>query len=213
MFVAARGGSATEWAVTFCGVLCGWGYLNRIEHWVKETVSQRVYGMALGYEDLNDHELLRHDPLLAVMSGRTDTEAALAGKSTLNRMELSGKKEDRYKKILCDGEAIDRLLVDVFVEFMLKRPIRSCWIWMRQTLQSMAGRKAASSMVSTITTVICRSTSFAITTCWLPVCGNPISTDRLDRWRKSNGLSDTSAKAGLAYGSFCEPILVSAAMA
>jgi hypothetical protein len=95
---------------------------NRIEHSVQEMVSQRVYGMALGYEDLNDHELLRHDPLLAVMSGRTDTESALAGKSTLNRMELSGKKEDRYKKILCDTEAIDRLLVDVFVESYAKAP-------------------------------------------------------------------------------------------
>src|SRR5579871_3183805 len=68
---------------------------KRIDHPVGEMVSQRVYGMALGYEDLNDHEYLRHDALLSVMSGRSDTESALAGKSTLNRMELSGKKGDR----------------------------------------------------------------------------------------------------------------------
>ena len=89
---------------------------GRIEHSVEEMVAQRVYGMALGYEDLNDHEQLRHDPLLAVMAGKTETESALAGKRTLNRLELSTKKTDRYKKILCDTESVDRLLVDVFLE-------------------------------------------------------------------------------------------------
>jgi len=61
---------------------------GRIEHTVGQMVAQRVYGMALGYEDLNDHEQLRHDPLLAMMSGRKDPESALAGKSTLKRLEL-----------------------------------------------------------------------------------------------------------------------------
>ena len=95
---------------------------KRIDHTVEEMVSQRVYGMALGYEDLNDHEQLRHDPLLAVMAGRSDTASALAGKSTLNRLELSGKKEDRYKKILCNSEAVDRLMVDVFLESYTAAP-------------------------------------------------------------------------------------------
>jgi DDE family transposase len=95
---------------------------KRIEHPVQEMVSQRVYGTALGYEDLNDHEQLRHDPLLAVMAGREDSDTALAGKSTLNRLELSAKKEDRYKKVLCDSEAVDRLLVDVFLESYSKAP-------------------------------------------------------------------------------------------
>src|SRR5262245_24245226 len=63
---------------------------KRIDHPVEEMVSQRAYGIALGHEDLNDHEHLRHDPLLAVLAGRSDMESALAGKSTLNRMELSG---------------------------------------------------------------------------------------------------------------------------
>src|SRR5205814_1241041 len=89
---------------------------SRIEHQVEEMVAQRVYGIALGYEDLNDHDQLRHDPLLAVMSGRADAKSALAGKSTLNRLELSTAKQDRYKKIRCDTQAIDRLLVDVFLE-------------------------------------------------------------------------------------------------
>jgi hypothetical protein len=94
----------------------------RIDHPVEEMVSQRVYGIALGYEDLNDHEQLRHDPLLAVMAGRADTESALAGKSTLNRLELSTKKQDRYKKILCNTEAIDRLMVDGFLESYAAAP-------------------------------------------------------------------------------------------
>lgn len=55
---------------------------KRIDHPVEEMVSQRVYGTALGYEDLNDHEQLRHDPLLAVMAGPSDADSALAGKST-----------------------------------------------------------------------------------------------------------------------------------
>jgi DDE family transposase len=89
---------------------------ERTDHTVDEMVSQRAYGIALGYEDLNDHEQLRHDPLLAMMAGRKDPETALAGKSTLNRLELSTKKPDRYKRILCHGEAVDRLMVDVFIE-------------------------------------------------------------------------------------------------
>jgi Transposase DDE domain group 1 len=95
---------------------------QRIDHPVQEMVSQRVYATALGYEDLNDHEHLRHDPLLVVLAGRADTDSALAGKSTLNRLELSEKKPDRYKKIYCDTEAVDRLLVDVFLEAFTKAP-------------------------------------------------------------------------------------------
>ena len=95
---------------------------SRIEHQVEEMVAQRVYGIALGYEDLNDHEQLRHDPLLAVMAGRSDTGSALAGKSTLNRLELSAVKQDRYKKIFCDTQAVDRLLVDVFLESKPQAP-------------------------------------------------------------------------------------------
>ena len=97
---------------------------ERIDHTVDEMVAQRAYGIALGYEDLNDHEQLRHDPLLAMMAGRKDPESALAGKSTLNRLELSTKKPDRYKKILCNEEAVDRLMVDVFVESHSQAPVQ-----------------------------------------------------------------------------------------
>ena len=89
---------------------------TRVQHPVAELLSQRVFGLALGYEDLNDHDRLRHDPLLGAMAGKSDQRASLAGKSTLNRLELSTEEVTRYKKISCDTAAIDRLLVDVFLE-------------------------------------------------------------------------------------------------
>jgi hypothetical protein len=88
---------------------------ERIEHTVEQMLSQRIYGLALGYEDLNDHEQLRRDPLLGLLSGRGDLDEPLAGKSTLNRLELIGRSA-RYHKIGYSPEAIDRLLVDLFIE-------------------------------------------------------------------------------------------------
>ena len=88
----------------------------RVQHSVAELLSQRVFSLALGYEDLNDHDRLRHDPLLGAVSGKADKTKLLAGKSTLNRLELSTKEATRYKKISCDTQAIDRLLIDVFLE-------------------------------------------------------------------------------------------------
>jgi Transposase DDE domain group 1 len=96
-----------------------------VQHSVREMVSQRVYGLALGYEDLSDHDQLREDPLLGVLSGkRSAGEVALAGKSTLNRLELSTGKPDRYKKIHCRQEAIDHLLVEMYLEAYEQVPER-----------------------------------------------------------------------------------------
>src|SRR5215218_5895892 len=100
-----------------------------IEHSVEELVAQRVYGLALGYEDLNDHDDLRCDPLLAAVVGKADPTGrgrkrprdrgkALAGKSTLNRLELSPVGADagsRYKKITCDIARVEQLLVELFL--------------------------------------------------------------------------------------------------
>jgi hypothetical protein len=99
----------------------------RIEHSVEQLVKQRVYGLALGYEDLNDHDLLRRDPLLAVLAGKTEpAQEPLAGKSTLNRLELTlplaPASQRRYKKILFDPESADQLLVDLFVQAQAKPP-------------------------------------------------------------------------------------------
>src|SRR5436305_2517914 len=84
---------------------------------VSQMLAQRVYGLALGYEDLNDHDQLRQDPLMQLMAGKADpgTEP-LAGKSTLNGMELGNGMPSRYKKITFWRDGIDDLLVDVFVE-------------------------------------------------------------------------------------------------
>ena len=89
---------------------------EQVEHSILEMLSQRIYGLALGYEDVNDHEQLRRDPVFGVLAGREELEAPLAGKSTLNRMELGAGVKDRYKKITFWKEAIDALLVKVFLE-------------------------------------------------------------------------------------------------
>jgi hypothetical protein len=95
---------------------------ERVEHTVQEMVAQRVYGLALGYEDVNDHEQLRTDPLMSVLAGREEVERPLAGKSTLNRLELGDGREDRYKKITFWKQGLDELLVKVFVESQEKVP-------------------------------------------------------------------------------------------
>ena len=91
----------------------------RITHPVSTLVRQRVYGLALGYEDLNDHDQLRHDPLFAVLAEAADLTAPLAGRSTLNRLELSAATVDeaeRYKKIAVDHAAVDRLFVALYLQ-------------------------------------------------------------------------------------------------
>ena len=100
-----------------------------IEHTLPELLKQRVFGLCLGYEDLNDHDQLRHDPLLAVLVGKTDPLGndrsratdrgkALAGKSTLNRLELTPVRADadsRYKKIVAHLGRIEEFLIAAFV--------------------------------------------------------------------------------------------------
>jgi hypothetical protein len=87
-----------------------------IEHTIPEMLAQRIYGLALGYEDINDHEQLRKDPVFGVLAGREALDQPLAGKSTLNRMELGTGINERYKKITFWKEAVDELLVKVFLE-------------------------------------------------------------------------------------------------
>jgi hypothetical protein len=91
-----------------------------IEHTVATLVRQRVFGIALGYEDLNDHDELRHDPMMAILAGklaaRREDCAPVAGKSTLNRLELSKLASDRYHKISHNPVGIRSLFVDLFLE-------------------------------------------------------------------------------------------------
>jgi len=98
---------------------------QRIEHELSEMLAQRIYGLALGYEDLNDHEQLRQDPLLGVLVGKKELGEPLAGKSTLNRLELTpvgSPCAERYNKISYSPEALDELLVDLFLEAHRQAP-------------------------------------------------------------------------------------------
>ena len=91
-----------------------------IEHEIATLVGQRIFGIALGYEDLNDHDHLRHDPIMAVLAGKLEARrqdcAPVAGKSTLNRLERSLPLPSRYHKISHDPQGIERLFVELFLE-------------------------------------------------------------------------------------------------
>jgi Transposase DDE domain group 1 len=97
-----------------------------IEHEVATLVGQRVFGIALGYEDLNDHDDLRHDPMMAVLAGKLEARredcAPVAGKSTLNRLELSKLEPTRYHKISHNPVAIKKLPVELFLEAHERAP-------------------------------------------------------------------------------------------
>ena len=100
-------------------------------HSLQELLAQRIFGIALGYEDLNDHEQLRHDPLMAVLAGKSDPAPqegfALAGKSTLNRLELTpvgADQNSRYKKIVARHRDIEKFFVDAFLQVHSKPPKR-----------------------------------------------------------------------------------------
>lgn len=104
---------------------------NRIEHSIESLIAQRIYGLIMGYEDLNDHEELRHDPMFALAVGKiigTENElGTLAGKSTLNRLEhcpetVEERAQSRYHRIGHDQEAIERLLVEIFLESSAQPP-------------------------------------------------------------------------------------------
>jgi hypothetical protein len=102
---------------------------DRVEHAVETLVAQRIHGIALGYEDLNDHDELRRDPVLGLVSGKLEAKrsdcAALAGKSTLNRLEHAPRTEDdRYRKLSLDEEAMKRLFVSLFLKGQATPPER-----------------------------------------------------------------------------------------
>jgi Transposase DDE domain group 1 len=97
-----------------------------VEHSVETLAMQRVFGIALGYEDLNHHDELRRDPVMAALAGKLEARrgdcAPLAGKRALNRLELSGAEPTRYHRIGHNGEAIENLFVDLVIESRRKAP-------------------------------------------------------------------------------------------
>lgn len=125
---AGRDGPGDPADGTVFGVLHRYTDAELVEHEVDTMVLQRVVGIALGYEDLNDHDELRHDPVLAVLAGKLAAKrsdcAPLAGKSTLNRLELSRPEPTRYHKVSHDPATIETLFVDVFLEAHRRPPVQ-----------------------------------------------------------------------------------------
>jgi hypothetical protein len=190
----------------------------RVEHEVATLVGQRVIGIALGYEDLVDHDWLRHDPAMASLAGKLEarraTCAPLAGKSTLNRLEHAPWKLDRYHKIGHAAAAIERLLVDLFLHAHRQPPARividldaSRARRRRLPLRSSRGqeapeatipctviRKGDSFTAAAIASAICRWTCSAVGTCSPPSCGARTVN------RRGNGTPDRRAKGPPVMG-------------
>jgi hypothetical protein len=161
---------------------------DRIEHTVGSLIRQRVYGIALGYEDLNDHDSLRHDVVMGLLSEKQqpggtdrlreqDQGKPIAGKSTLNRLELTpenANEKSRYKKIVADGRAIDELMVTVFVESYQSAPLEVV-LDVDATddpLQVIRRESISTAIMPSIAT--CRCISSVASTCCVRGCARPM---------------------------------------
>jgi len=100
---------------------------DAVTHTVGHLVRQRVYGLIAGYEDLNDHDVLRRDPVAQLVAGRVPGTAPLAGHSTLGRLELSARTisaTERDKKVAIDDERMQAFLITEFVRYAKRRKLR-----------------------------------------------------------------------------------------
>jgi len=191
-----------------------------IEHAVATLVGQRVYGIALGYEDLVDHDEVRHDPAMAVLAGKLAARrsdcAPVAGKSTLNRLELSRPVPSRYHKIGHDPARIEQLFVDLFLDAHRSAPEQIVLdldatddpLHGHQSLPPRRRGRDDSSTAITMATATCRSTSSAAGTFLPPSSDAPTSTPRPERLRRSPASWLGSAAAGRGHASCCAPIPV-----
>ena len=136
-----------------------------ITHSLADLLRQRIYGLALGYEDLNDHDTLRHD--LAWQTA-VERDEPLASSPTLCRLEA---QVDR-----ATAAAFHGVLVEQFIASFAREGQRSwCWTSMRPMTGCMASRRAGSSTVTMGIGVSCRSTSFAGSSCWSLTCARVTS--------------------------------------
>jgi Transposase DDE domain group 1 len=186
--------------------------LAQVEHTVAAMVAQRVFGIALGYEDLIDHDHLRHDPVLATLAGKIEAKrkncAPLAGKSTLNRLEQAPLLPSRYHKIEHDPAALAGLFVALFLEASQTQP-GEIILDLDATDDPLHGHQegrffhgygacppAAQGPTGGTVTVICRCTCSAGDTCWRPSSGARTSMPPPAPWPRSNALLPRSAPAG-----------------
>jgi hypothetical protein len=169
-----------------------------IEHTVRTLVGQRIFALALGYEDLIDHDRLCHDPTLAVLAGKLAARrkdcAPLAGKSTLNRLELSGTALTRYHRIAWDGSKIEALFVDLFLEAH-QRPPKQIILDLDATDDPLHGHQEGRFFHGHYVAT-CRYTSSAARICWRPNSALPTSTPRPARSRKRRASLHRSGPAG-----------------
>ena len=194
----------------FAGCFTDYRAAELVEHTVPSLVGQRVFGIALGYEDLIDHDQLRHDPVMAVLGGKLAAKRAdcapLAGKSTLNRLELSRPEPTRYHKISYDAAAVEALFVDLFLDAHLAPPAQIT-LDLDATDDPLHGhQEERSSTAITTTTAICRFTCSAAGICWRPNCARPTLTPVPAVWRRWRGSSPASACAGPRCVYCCAPI-------
>ncbi len=172
---------------------------NSVEHPVRDLAAQRVHAQALGYEDLNDHDPLCREPLLALALGRQDALGGrvrsrdrgrpLAASSTLNRLELGtpeGAAIDRYKRIAADPRAMDDLMVDLFLESEPSPP-DEVWLDLDATDDPVHGRQEGRFTGTTVPTVTCRCTSSAESICCARDCGRRTAMPRMAAVRKWPG--------------------------
>ncbi|MCA2971968.1 MAG: transposase [Acidobacteriaceae bacterium] len=162
-------------------------------------LAQGIYGPALGYEALNDHDQVRHDPLLGLPAGKRQTQQPLAGKSTLNRLELSTAEPTRDQKIDSDPDAIGSWST-CFLKPSHHHPGRPYSISMPPICPSPATRNSGSSTATSTATITavatCRSTSSAASTYCVPASGPPIRTPPPAVLRRSNASWRRSGKLG-----------------
>ena len=187
-----------------------------LEHTVETLVGQRVFALALGYEDLNDHDELRHDPLFHVLAGKLEAKrsdcAPVAGKSTLNRPEHRPRREaGKYHKIDYDAPSLEALFVDIFLDGHKRAP-KEIVLDLDATDDTIHGEQEGRFFMATTTAIAtCRSTSSAAGSCSAPSCAPPTSTGPPARSTRSPGSSPASGPAGRRCGSCCAAIRASAA--
>ena len=186
-----------------------------VEHSVATLIGQRVFGIALGYEDLNDHDELRHDPLMAVLAGKLEARredcAPVAGKSTLNRLELSRETPTKYRKIAHEPAAIEALFVDLFVEAHARAP-RQIILDLVATDDPLHGHQEGR-FFHGYYDCYCYLPLYVFCggICWRPSSGRRTSTPAPARLRKSRASSRRFAGVGRERASCCAPTLGSPA--
>ena len=198
---------------------------EKIEHSVADLLKQRIFALALGYEDLNDHEHLRADPLLATLVGKRDVTGAervdprdrgkpLAGKSTLNRLELTPARasiKSRYKKIVARQDKLAAWFVDAYLQLNPEPPEEIVLDLDAPMIQFTANRRAGSFTATTKVIATCRSISSAASTCCSRSCGRRTSTRPRVARSKWRGSSRKFARNGRTCESSCVATAVSVA--